>query len=239
MINRKFKKDVFTLQFKVLFMDEQHQSLQNIQHIKNMMERSSKFISLSGLSGISAGLCALVGAWFANSKISVYNYEHSAALNDDRGRYIFRDGVILLINQLVTIASLTFVAAFISSFFFTYLRSKRTGNPLWGTSSMRLLWNTLIPLGVGGLFLLKCLQLGFYDLMAPGCLIFYGLALVNGSKYTLGEVRYLGYGQLGLGILNLWIMGYGIYFWAIGFGILHILYGLLMWFKYERESNNE
>ncbi len=215
-------------------MDHQNQSLQDLQHIKKMMERSSRFISLSGLSGISAGVFALAGAWLAHSKIALYNYEHSTLFNKDRGTYIFRDGVYLLINQLVVIALLTFIAAFISSFLFTYLRSKKTGIPLWGSTSIRLFWNTIIPLAVGGLFLLKCLQIGQYELVAPGCLIFYGLTLVNASKYTLGEVRYLGYGQLILGIINLWMVGYGLYFWTAGFGVLHIIYGLLMWFKYER-----
>ncbi len=220
-------------------MDHQNQSLQDLQHIKNMMERSSRFISLSGLSGIAAGICAMVGAWLAYSKISLYNYEHDTAFNQDRGTYIFRDGANLLTTQLVTIALLTFVAAFVSSFFFTYLRSKRSGIPLWGSTSIRLFWNTIIPLAVGGLFLFKLLQLEQYALIAPGCLIFYGLALVNASKYTLGEIRYLGYGQLLLGIMNLWMVGYGLYFWVFGFGILHIIYGLLMWFKYERVLNNE
>ena len=219
-------------------MNSQNESLAELQHIKNMMVRSSRFISLSGLSGISAGLCALAGAWLAHSKIVLYNYEQSTLLNEDRGTYIFRDGIYLLITQLVVIALLTFIAAFISSFLFTYLRSKRTGIPLWGGTSIRLFWNTIIPLAVGGLFLLKCLQLGLYELMAPGCLIFYGLALINGSKYTLGEVRYLGYCQLILGIINLWMIGYGLYFWAAGFGVLHIVYGLLMWFKYERVPND-
>jgi hypothetical protein len=77
-------------------------------------------------------------------------------------------------------------------------------------------------------------QDGIFSLIAPGCLIFYGLALVNASKYTLKEVRYLGYGQMILGIINLWFIGYGIFFWAIGFGVLHILYGTMMWWKYEK-----
>jgi len=84
--------------------------------------------------------------------------------------------------------------------------------------------------------ILKMLELGYYELIAPCCLIFYGLALVNGSKYTLGEVKYLGYGQVVLGIMNLWLLGYGLYFWAAGFGILHIIYGTLMWWKYERNA---
>ena len=50
-------------------MTDQQQSLDELQHIKRMMERSSRFISLSGFSGIAAGFCALVGAWFAHKKL--------------------------------------------------------------------------------------------------------------------------------------------------------------------------
>ena len=50
-------------------MNEQ-QPLEELQHIKRMMERSSRFISLSGLSGIAAGICAIAGAWFANDVIT-------------------------------------------------------------------------------------------------------------------------------------------------------------------------
>lgn len=91
-------------------------------------------------------------------------------------------------------------------------------------------------MAVGGLFLLRSMELNYYNLVAPGCLVFYGLALVNASKYTLGEIRYLGYGQLILGIINLWQLSYGLYFWAAGFGILHIIYGIVMWYRHERAS---
>jgi len=75
-----------------------------------------------------------------------------------------------------------------------------------------------------------------YGMVTPSCLIFYGLALINGSKYTVSEVRYLGYLELVLGIVNLWATRYGLYFWAAGFGVLHILYGIVMWNKYERNE---
>jgi len=85
--------------------------------------------------------------------------------------------------------------------------------------------------------LFRLIEAGAVGFIAPGCLIFYGLALVNGSKYTLGEVKWLGYGQILLGIINLWWVGNGLYFWALGFGVLHIVYGTLMWWKYERSGD--
>jgi hypothetical protein len=89
---------------------------------------------------------------------------------------------------------------------------------------------------VGGIFLLKLIENGTYGLIAPGCLIFYGLALINGSKYTLSEIKYLGYCEIFLGIIGCWFTGLGLYFWAVGFGVLHIIYGTVMWFKYERNA---
>ena len=105
---------------------------------------------------------------------------------------------------------------------------------MWSVTVRRLMWNVMIPLVAGALFLIRMIQLEQYELIAPGCLIFYGLALINASKYTLGEIRYLGFGQLALGILNLWMIGYGLHFWVIGFGLLHIIYGSMMWWRYER-----
>jgi hypothetical protein len=211
-------------------MDEQQQSLDTLRDIKRMMERSSRFISLSGLSGVAAGLCALAGAWFANAKIKAW----LAGETVNEG-VLYGSGV-QLIEDLLLIAVLTFAGAFVSAFIFTYLRSRKNNIPMWSTATWRLLWNTLIPLSAGGLLILRMMQLGHFELVAPSCLIFYGLALVNASKYTLGEVRYLGYVQLILGVINLWFTRYGLGLWAIGFGVLHIIYGVAMWWKYERKA---
>ncbi len=173
-------------------MTTEQQSINDLQHIKTMMERSSRFISLSGLSGIAAGICAMVGAWFASEKINCWvkgDCDLSRLLGSAGGN---------LINDLFWIATLTFLAAFVLAFFFTYLRSKKNGTPIWGATTMRLFWNTMIPIAVGAAFLIRMMQLGEYQLVPPGCLLFYGLALVNASKYTLSEVRYLGYGMLGI-----------------------------------------
>jgi len=220
-------------------MEDQVHGLETLQDIRNMMEKSSRFISLSGWSGIAAGVCALVGAGVAFSEIAVYRIANSSNGEVDRlwpysdkGSY----NMNMLEQKLITIAVIVFVAAFLSAFLFTYLRARKTGIPVWGSSARRLMWNTVLPMIAGGLVILRMLDLGFYQLIAPCCLIFYGLALVNGSKYTLGEVKYLGYGQVVLGIINLWLLGYGLFFWAAGFGILHIIYGTLMWWKYERNA---
>jgi hypothetical protein len=211
---------------------QQDQAAQ-LQHIRQMMEQSSRFISLSGLSGIAAGTCALAGAYFAggiinrsagNSLKELDNHIYNGNLN-------LRD---YMGNSLFLIAIFTFIAALVLATLFTWIRSKKTATPIWGSASKRLMINVAIPMIAGGFYILKLIEQGSFGLIAPGCLIFYGLALVNASKYTLGEIRFLGYGQIILGIINLWYMGSGLYFWAAGFGVLHIVYGAIMWSKYER-----
>ncbi|MEZ5046323.1 MAG: hypothetical protein R2831_04955 [Chitinophagaceae bacterium] len=206
----------------------QEKNLQTIEDIHQMMSKSSRFISLSGLSGIAAGLCALVGAYVANISIDKY-YKHYTSLASTPST---------LRNQLLFIAFVVLISAICTAFLFTYRKSKIDGIPIWGTSSMRLAWNTILPMLVGAIIILKCIQLNLFDFIAPICLLAYGLGLINGSKYTLGEIRYLGYLQLILGCINLWLPKHGLMFWALGFGALHIVYGVVMWFKYEREQKD-
>ncbi len=207
------------------------QSVEDLQHIKKMMERSSRFISLSGLSGVSAGICALVGAWVAHPYI--FLQKDFLLPTVDYSKSII---AIVLYNKLFWIAVTTFLSAFSTAFLFTYIKSKKDNTPIWGSTAKRLMINVSIPIIVGGLFLCRMLHYGTFGLVAPGCLIFYGLALINASKYTLIEIRYLGLIQIILGIANLWFIGYGLFFWAIGFGIMHIFYGIYMWNKYERKD---
>lgn len=202
-------------------MNEQQQSLEELQHIKQMMEKSSRFISLSGLSGIAAGTVAILGALIGAKMIS--DYVNETGISYDT-----------LVTELIVVAITVVALALVSGFVFTYLRSKKNGVSIWGATTYRLVLNLAIPLVAGGFLLLRLMQLQYVSLIAPGCLLFYGLALVNASKYTLGEVRYLGYCELILAIVNLWVPAHGLIFWTIGFGLLHIIYGIIMWRKYER-----
>ena len=221
--------------FKVLFMHSQNQpsdSLQEVKDIKRLMERSSRFISLSGLSGVSAGICALIGA--AIARYGIFGNYYS--LYNIRGNFSAGDFATLE-TRLLLLAAGVFAAAFLTAFYFTWQKAGNQGIPLWNHTSRRLFWNMVIPLAAGALFILGMLQHDEWNFVAPASLIFYGLALVNASKYTLTDIRYLGYCEIVLGILNMQWLGKGLYFWAIGFGVLHIVYGIIMWWKYERKSN--
>src|SRR6188474_2933759 len=207
--------------------EQNQQPLETLQDIKRLMERSSRFISLSGLSGIAAGICALAGAWFANKELAPYYGNH-------RVRGDFLDGYEgedfpQLKFRLLVIAAAVLVAALVSAFYFTWRKARHNKLPVWDLTARRLTINMLIPLVTGGLFILAMYQYNEWKFISPACLIFYGLALVNASKYTLTDVRYLGLLQILLGLINTQYVGYGLYFWAVGFGVLHIIYGFVMW----------
>lgn len=210
-------------------MEEKQSGLDALKDIKQMMERSSRFISLSGLSGIAAGICALVGAWLAYGVVGdAIRLKYPAF--ESRGLSLKH----FMGYRLFVIAAYTLMAAIVAAFIFTWWNSRKTKVPLWGSVSRRLFINFSIPLFAGGVFLLKMIDLEYFGLIAPGCLLFYGIALVNASKYTLGEIRYLGYGEILLGLINCWMPGAGLLFWTLGFGVLHIVYGAMMWWKYEK-----
>ena len=217
-------------------MDSENKPVQTLEEIKQMMDRGSRFVSLSGWSGVAAGICALIAAWLAGKKFNQYGINESDYLKPN---YTNDANFLQFQRDLLMLALITFAAAFFFAFLFTWLRSKKTGVPVWGFTARKVIINVAVPMVVGALFIWRITVLGAYGLVAPACLLFYGLALINGSKYTVSEVRYLGYMQIVLGIISLWTMSYGLYFWAAGFGVLHILYGIMMWNKYERNEKTD
>lgn len=207
--------------------DQQH--LEALTDIKRMMERSSRFISLSGLSGISAGIFGLIGAFVADGWLREYYYKWNTS-----GIHSHSDFMELKF-RLIALGLSVLVAALIGGTFFTWRKARQNNLPIWDLTSRKVLINTAIPLAAGGAFIAGLLFNHLEGLVAPTCLVFYGLAIINASKYTLPDVKYLGICEVILGTINLFYLSYGLYFWAIGFGLLHIIYGALMWWKYERK----
>lgn len=198
---------------------------QDIAHIRDMMERSSRFISLSGLSGIFAGVFALLAfaaaLWILDNNHIDYFGGNSFAYSNS------------VAFQLFIICVITLIAAFAGAFFFTYRKTVKNRLNMWTPTTYRLLTNLFIPLIAGGFFCLALYQQSHMGLIAPTMLVFYGLALINASKYTYTDINYLGYSELILGLISLFFIGYGLIFWAVGFGALHIIYGIMMYRKYD------
>lgn len=198
---------------------------EDLSHIRSMMERSSRFISLSGLSGVVAGLAAIIGAAYV---CFVFKREGIDYFDGDRN--IFKPA---LVRELVWIGIAILVAAIFSGYIFTANKSKKKGLKIWDATTKRLLAAFAVPLVAGGFFCLALLYHHLFVFIAPATLIFYGLALVSAERYTLTDVKYLGYFEIILGLISLFFLGWGLVFWAIGFGVLHIVYGLIMHKKYQ------
>jgi hypothetical protein len=200
--------------------------LNDISEIKNMMSKSSQFISLSGL----AGFYALIGAFFARQilfesralNVEYYNTEISENTTYEE-----------IEMKLYLIAFVVLIASIITAGILTHFKAKKQNEQIWNTTSKRMIANFLIPLATGGIFGLILLRNEYYGLIAPITLIFYGLACVNASKYTLRDVRYLGLTIVIIGLICTEFTRFSLEFWALGFGICHILYGSIMYFKYD------
>lgn len=218
-------------------MDTQNEHLKNLQEIRSIMERSTRFISLSGLTGVFAGAVALLGA------LAVYVYQREFFFSRYQNQGVFLPEELMSGSELTNFIVFSFVDAFVVlvlalSFgvFFTTRNARRKGLPFWDATVKRMLINLFIPLVAGGVFCLILLYHHLIYLIAPSTLIFYGLALINASKFTLNDVRYLGICEIILGLVAMVFIGYGLVFWAVGFGVLHIVYGLAMYIKYERAA---
>ena len=211
-------------------MESNQEHLNQLAEIRSIMERSSIFLSLSGLAGIFAGVFALAGAYAAYWYFG-YNYYtpmfYSHIFADDGG--IKTEFLMFLFSNGTTILLLALSAAV----YFSSIKASKNNLPIWDKTTERLLINLAIPLFTGGIFCLLLLYHLEVYLLAPATLIFYGLALVNAAKYTLNDIRYLGFSEIALGLLATYFIGYGLIFWALGFGVLHIIYGITMYYKYE------
>ncbi|MFH6995696.1 hypothetical protein [Flavobacterium sp. FlaQc-48] len=204
-------------------MNQKHQ--EDLAHIRSMMERSSRFISLSGLSGVFAGLSALIGGLYVYQLFKVNGMDYF----DGKPNYI----PVKLISELFATGLIIMAFALIFGVAFTIRKSKKYNLPIWTSATKKMLFHLAVPLFAGGIFCLALIFHQNYGLVAPATLIFYGLAVINAEKYTFTDIKYLGFSELILGLIALFYIGYGLIFWIIGFGILHILYGLIMFKKYK------
>lgn len=212
-------------------MDKKQDQLAELREIRNLMERSSKFLSLSGIAGIIIGIIAIAGVAVAYTYLGIglfepgyYQFTVGQTLAQVATAYafLFTDFMVVLIVSLFT------------GIYFAVRNAKKGGLPVWDATASRLLINMMIPLAAGGIYCLILFYHGHLALIAPATLIFYGLALINASKYTINDIRYLGIIEVSVGLTASLFIDYGLLFWAFGFGLLHMVYGIKIYFKHER-----
>tara|TARA_R100001143_G_scaffold52481_2_gene47712 strand:- start:89945 stop:90550 length:606 start_codon:yes stop_codon:yes gene_type:complete len=201
-------------------MKKEQDYIKDIAEIRSMMERSSKFLSLSGWAGIMAGLYALGGIIVAHRIYGFYPDE------------IFYSSDKL--PNVIVLALLVLILALMTAVILSRKKARDKNEKIWTATSRRLVVHMAFPLVSGGILLLVFISKGLIGLIAPLSLIFYGLALVNASKYTIDDVKYLGFIQIGFGLISSFFIEFGLLFWSCGFGIIHIIYGIYMYIRYEK-----
>ncbi len=199
---------------------------QELSEIKSMMERSTRFLSLSGLAGVLAGIYALFAAGMAYYWIyyPYFPFGFRTSYVDDSA----------IFTKLIVLALVILALSLGSAYILSQQKSQRLATNLWTPAGKRFLQALFIPVLIGGIFCLALVLRGYLIVVAPATLIFYGLALVNASQFTLSDIKYLGFGELILGIISAFFPGYGLITWALGFGVLHVIYGSMMYYKYDR-----
>jgi len=217
-------------------MTEEKQQLDQLTEIRKMMSRSSKFISLSGFSGIWVGSVALIG--LAAIFYSYPNYFYLRYMNNNAAYpgYMIEGAELLNFTRFVLIDAVIVLLLSISgAMFFTKKKANIQGIPLWNDNAKQFIIALLVPLVSGGAFIIISMYHGLYGIAGPLALIVYGLALFNSARYSVSEIRHLGLWEIGLGLLAAIFVGYTAIFWGIGFGVLHIVYGMVIYLKYDRK----
>lgn len=214
---------------------ENTQHLEAIQDIRNMMKKSTRFLSLSGLSGVFAGIYALVGAYLAQILLDKFLLSY---LEDFQSGNFFgnQEKIFGLYFDFIALAVVILALSIVTAYVLSYRKARRQGQTLFDHTAIRVLINLLIPLIAGGVFCVALIYQGVIAYVAPVMLLFYGLALINASKYTYDDIRYLGLCEVVLGLINAFNLGNGLIYWSLGFGVLHIIYGAAMWYKYDRNA---
>lgn len=212
-------------------MDKQQEQLETLRDIRSLMERSSRFISLSGFSGVIAGIAAIIGVVAAYSYLGMsFNepgyYKYALLENGELNKEVC--------TFLTMIISAVLIASLLAASILTMKNAKQKGRPVWDVTAKRMLINLMIPLITGAVYCLILLYHHNIAFIAPATLIFYGLALLNASKYTLNDIRFLGVLQVITGLLSMIFLEYALLLWSFGFGLLHIVYGITMYYKYEK-----
>lgn len=204
------------------------QQIEDLKAIRSLMEKSTKFQLLNGLSIVFAGVFALIGALVAYLHISSGSLNSYDQIND-----------LLSKDDLSFLLLIAFVTLFLSIgviIFFSWRKAKRSNLKLVGGPTLRAAYSLAIPLIAGGIFSFIFLMRANLEITIASTLIFYGLGLISASKYTFPEIHYLGILQVVLGLICTYQMNHSLLVWALGFGLCHVIFGIIMYVKYDLKN---
>ncbi len=196
---------------------------EELQAIRQLMQRPVRYSTMSGLSGILAGCASLAGVLADHAVTTAYWKQPARAVQ---------------INLLVWGA--VFLTAFLASVIPTRLREARRGMPFWSEVKRRILRTILLPF-VAGVGLTAAIAYrwwigdgpNMWGLIPSLWMCFYAVALWQVGLFSPVEVRLLGVAFLAAGLVTaVWFQTQP--YWSLGvtFGGFHIVYGIAVWIRH-------
>lgn len=183
---------------------------ENLRVIRELMERSTKYSTFSGPSGILAGAASIVGCVVT----------HSLATRPP-GSDSFR------IPFLIT-WSMVILFAIGADFLLMKRRAARVGKRIVSRLGKQMVFAAGPGLGTGVLLTLYLLQHNMLTNVYPFWMLSYGIAVCAVGQFSQREVKALGVAFLLAGTLTLLMPGWGLPLMALSFGGFHIIYALLI-----------
>ena len=181
------------------------------------MQQNSSYFSLSGLSGILVGIYGLLTVYMVHMLTSTYGdgFDGSSQLPIA----LLEIGILVLAVVMILVALITL-----------RIRAKRSAKKhnekLWSPFSKKLRFHTLILLLLFIVILAVVANKGYYSIITPLMLLLYGIFLLNLSR-LVGRLRYLAFAELILATIAYFIYDKELLFLGLGFGIFHIIYGIV------------
>ena len=182
-------------------------AMDNLRYIRETMQRSASFTHVSGIGGVLMGMIALVAALIAAGAASPTAWV-----------------VTWLATAVTSLAVATFLMA---------RKSAAAGEGLLTGPGRKFAWNLTPPLAVGAVLTVVFIRAGLVEQLPGAWLLLYGTGIVTGGSYSVRPVPLMGAAFMGLGTIAFFApAAWGNAFMAVGFGALHILFGIVIWRKH-------
>ena len=182
-------------------------AMDNLTFIRQTMERATAFTAVPGWGGVGMGVLALAAATVAETRITRTEW---------------------LITWLATSAlGLTLGGWTMAS------KARRAGTTVFSYSGRRFVLSYVPPLLVGALLTGVLVRAGLWSALPGTWLLLYGTGVVTGGAFSVRVVPLMGLCFMVLGAAALFSpASWGNLLMAAGFGLLHIVFGLIIARRY-------
>ena len=180
---------------------------ENLQFIRETMERSTSFTAVPGYGGMLMGATAIAAAVVASYQVYLVN---SLAIWLGEAALAFAIGLLAM-----------------------WQKSKLAGQSLFSTPAKKFAFGFTPPLLAGVIITLGLWRNEHYYVLAPVCIICYGVAVICGGAFSARVVPVMGWCFMAVGTAAFLLpSSYGNLMMGLSFGALHMIFGAVIARKY-------